>query len=577
MTDDRLIELLQQRPPEDLSGDELAGIRNRLAGSAALREAMLGQLQLEQALHQTVAQFRLPVELLLAKAAAIQATSTVAKLFGWGSVTALVIGVASVGTLVSLRGRDKQEAIPPAAVDNLVIDEPRSPSDLEPRDATEVSATNGQGDTHAELDHSKIASLPAEQFDRAPAAGAEVFFADSNDAAAWRQSLEPVVGGVSQRTVDERVELVVRGTQVLQRAWPAAGRMRLKLAEHDRFKIHLSRVADEGGSIRAPSDVSWPGSPSSLTLEFFAQPQPLWVAWLAARRASQTVPQTLALAAHDQGRLSRLGAGTVDVGYHHGRILLTHGETELLSAPLAGPPNQIVFEGEAVIHGLAFAEGLIATSERTDVPADSTPPAERQWRSELPVGAQWNVLAEGRVELLAEDSQADAYAACAFDGAELREIVFQLEDPLPGTGIYLGDDQGTARDRLGFMAGGKPNRVCFALATDDHLPQRLPAGPLPLCPPRPWFKLITSEGVVKAWFSCDGAYWSPVLGPELAAQELVSTAGVYCLAGPGTRSIRVARLAAVKSPNRPPPAYDLFGQSIRGRGIIAMRLRMDER
>jgi hypothetical protein len=557
MTDDRLIELIERRPTEELSGHELAAIRARLADSPAVREAMLGRLRLEQALHQSVGQFRLPIELLLAKAAAMQATSTVAKLFGWRSVSGLLIGLATVGTIISLRDRPQPD------IEKVAIDEPESPSDVAPGESARV-VLKGERQLPAASGH--VARLPGTER-TVHGAATDLYFSDDQEATEWRESLESLSGEVAQRRVADRVELVLRGAQVLksESLWPTSGRMRLTLADHDRFKIHLSTSADAIASADVTDRPTWPASPSSLTLEYFSKPEPLWVAWLAAQRANQILPETLALAAHDGGTTSRVKATTIDVGYHGGEIVVTHGETELLAAPLAGPPDRIVFEGEAVVRGLAFAEGLAPVAAR-DVSwpiTDAAPrPTDRDWKCELPAGADWSTLAEGRVELFAENSQSEARAACSLgDVRERFEIYLQLEDPLAGTGVYLSDEHDEIRYRLSFITGNIASRVCFALSGGEAPPRALPDGPLPLCPARPWFRLAVTDGLVKAWFSCNGAHWSPVLGPAPTIDARITTVGVYCLSGPGTRSIRVARFAAVGAEPQPPqPPDELFGR-----------------
>jgi hypothetical protein len=559
MTDDRLIQLIEERPPDELGGDVLAEIHSRLASSPALREALLMHLQVDQALHQTVAQYRLPVELLLAKVAAVQATSTVARLFGWGSVTALVIGMVSVGTIVALREQGPLDVARPQAVEILAIDEPESPSDIAPGDRgdTALSSTGENGEDNREV-------LPPERDRAMHEQPRDIYFADAQDASVWRESLESVTGDVAQRVVGDQAELVLHGAQLLRSPWPAAGRMRLTLADHDRFKIHLSSSMGAAAPTELPARLAWPASPSSLSLEYFAAPRPMWVAWLAARRANQELPDVLALAAHDQGLSSQLTSGTIDVFYQRGEIVLTHGETELLAAPLAGPPDRIVFEGEAVVQGLTFAEGLIAAADRTalaPVVDAMAPPADRDWQCELPAGAKWSTLAEGRLELLAEDSQSDARAACSLDGLDAQEIAFQLEDPLPGTGIVLCDVRGDAGYRLGFVSGPKPNQVCFKLISQDIAVAELGEGPMPLCPARPWFRFLVGGGRVQAWFSCNGSHWSSVLSPDLAIEGRIMTAGVYCLPGPGTRSIRIAKFAALGAESPPQTAGDLLGRT----------------
>jgi hypothetical protein len=554
MTDDRLLELIGERSVEDFTGAELAAIRLRLKHSPAVREGLRARLQLEQALHQTVGHVHLPIGLLLAKAAAVQATGTVAKLFGWGSVSSLLIGLVSVG-IVSRYGAPQPAAKPPMNVKQVA--EPESPSDDWPviHAAGLVEHRSDAAPSRPEAHAAALAppakeTIPADDPD-------EIFFADDMRAAAWRQSLEAISGDVTQRTVDDRPQLVVRGAHVLKADWPANRRMRLKLADHDRFRIHLSHSANDTSS-PPPAGNGLPGA-SCLTLEFFAQPRPLWVAWLAARRANQALPETIALAAHDAGRLAEMSADTIDLTYHQGRVILTHADTQLLAAPLSGVPDRIVFEGQAVFQGVEFADGLAAMTRpalsRTEL-VDGA--AKLEWQSALASGATWNVLPAGRVELLAEDTREESRAA--FPVEQIYELVFELEDPLPGTGLYLCDDDSKTVHRLAFVAGDRPNQVCFALTAVEPENVHLSDGPAPVSPARVWFKLVAGEKLLRAWFSCDGEYWSPVLAPDLPINTPLSTVGVYCLAGSGTRSIRVARLAVRQPLPQVHPAGELFGQ-----------------
>lgn len=549
MTDERLLELIGERSVEDFTGTELAALHLRLKQSPAVREALRARLQLEQALHQTVSHVHLPIGLLLAKAAAIQATSTVAKLLGWGSVSGFLIGLVSVG-IVSRRGDPRPVAQSPVIATQVT--EPVSPSDALPAHQTagrlehRLDAALPEPEAHAaNLALPARESLPADEAD-------EVFFADNARAAAWRDSLEAISGDVTQHTVGDRAELVVRGAHVLKADWPAHGRMRLKLADHDRFKIHLSHSAHDAAT------GNWASGPSSLTLEFFAHPRPLWVAWLAARRANQPLPETLALAAHDAGRLVEMGADTIDVTYQQGRVILTHADAPLLAAPLSGMPDRIVFDGQAVIHGIEFADGLAAMRSTPSLMETADAAAKLEWRPELSAGATWNVLPAGRVELLAEDTREESRVT--FPVEPMHELVFELEDPLPGTGIYVSDANGKAVHRLAFVAGDKLNQVCFTLTAEEPENVRFPEGPAPVCPARVWFKLMADEKLLRGWFSCDGEYWSPVLAPDLPVTVPLSFGGVYCLGGSGTRSIRVARLVVSPRVQRVQAAGELFGQ-----------------
>jgi hypothetical protein len=395
----------------------------------------------------------------------------------------------------------------------------------------------------------------------------EIGFASDREAGAWRGALDSIAGNVVERTIDNRPALVLRGTQVLNRPWPVRGRLRLRLTEHDRFKIHLSHTAAASGSAMGPRRT---GEPTSLTLEHFALPQPMWVAWLAARRANQLVPETLALAAHDEGRLSKMGAGTIDLEYHEGHIVLAHGATTLLAAPFAGVPDRIAFDGDAVVHGIEFADGMAAQQGPVRKAIEELEqPATHEWRPELPLGATWNVLPAGRVELLAEDTLEESRAVYQTTHP-LGQLVFELEDPLPGTGLYFSDARGEAVYRLAFVSGHWAEQVCFALTAEKPTLACLPEGPAPVCPARVWFKLAATNGVLRGSFSCDGRYWSPLLGEELAVTAPLSTVGLYCAAGPGSRSVRVAHFALRPPDGKVSPASDVFG-SARQPGFLALR------
>lgn len=338
MSDEHVLAWLEERPLEELTAIELATIRRRAAESTAVREALAGRLRLEQALHQTVGQVRLPVELLLAKAVAIQATSTVAKLLGWGSVTGLMIGVVSVGLVIPRIQHAPRHQLHVAAEQT---DEPASPSDLPPE-------ADGQS--------RMLASSPAED----------------------------------------------------------------------------------------------------------AAPQ------------------------------------------HAGSA-----------------------------------------------------PAMRDWRPQLPLGATWNVLPAGRVELLAEDTLEESRAAC-HTNLGIGEIVCELEDPVPGTGLYFTDARGEASYRLAFIHD-EADQVCFALTSQEPSLARLQDGPEAVCPPRVWFKLTAADGTLRGSFSCDGASWSPVIGTELPFVAPLSAMGLYCAAGPGSRWVRVANFSITPAAEKLQAARNLFG------------------
>src|SRR5262249_12197700 len=70
MTDFELIQLVQEKAPEELSFDEVELLRERLRHSAELRETLLGQLQMEEYVSRALGRVAVSVDEIYATAAA---------------------------------------------------------------------------------------------------------------------------------------------------------------------------------------------------------------------------------------------------------------------------------------------------------------------------------------------------------------------------------------------------------------------------------------------------------------------------------------------------------------------------
>ena len=65
MTDRELIDLLQQKPPDELSADEIALLRARMAESREVREALSDHLRLDGYLNDALGGVQVSVERIL--------------------------------------------------------------------------------------------------------------------------------------------------------------------------------------------------------------------------------------------------------------------------------------------------------------------------------------------------------------------------------------------------------------------------------------------------------------------------------------------------------------------------------
>src|SRR6516225_2557831 len=74
MTDSELIQLVQEKAPEELSFDEVELLRERLKFSAELRETLIGQLHMEEYISRALGRVAVSVDEIYATAAARGAT-----------------------------------------------------------------------------------------------------------------------------------------------------------------------------------------------------------------------------------------------------------------------------------------------------------------------------------------------------------------------------------------------------------------------------------------------------------------------------------------------------------------------
>ena len=163
--------------------------------------------------------------------------------------------------------------------------------------------------------------------------------------------------------------------------------MRLKLADHNRFKIHLSHTADDASSARPVAGGVVAGTVVADVGVLRRSATAVGGLDHGAPRKPDVARNTCLGGARSRTAFA-LGAGTIDVGYRQGRIVLTHGDTQLLTAPLSGLPDRVVFEGDAVVHGLEFADGLIAISPTAGTGLEPAgQPADHDWQPELPAVA----------------------------------------------------------------------------------------------------------------------------------------------------------------------------------------------
>jgi outer membrane protein assembly factor BamB len=281
--------------------------------------------------------------------------------------------------------------------------------------------------------------------------------------------------------------------------------------------------------------------------------RPGWLAWTAygvSRHGDAPRPQTWSFWASDDGRFRRSGGGTVELHYQDGSLVLTRGDIALLSAPLPGPPSEILLDGQAQLRGIALfrARGLPPAPTPNPIVLHNEQPAGLAWEEPLVAGMSFRKLEDGRVELAAEPGSQRGRASAAICEAGIYEYFFEVENAEPGTGVFLADALGEPLCRIGFTRDKTNGRTCFLLMPGQatNLDDRhfdFDRQTAPYCGPRQQFRVVLGAGIARAWTSGNGVRWSILPDWGIHAGGQCRRIGLCCFPAKKRRSIKLRSVA----------------------------------
>ncbi len=273
MTDLELTQLVRDSLPEELSFEQIEMLRRRMPHTAELRAALCDQLQLEQSLCGALGEVHVSLDWIFTQAAAASAAGGIAKLFGWGSTTALVVAVASVGVILQRPWAAVPQGAPPPVAQAVAINDLRAPriGEIEPpvappEELEVVSPSDAIVPPAAQIKPAHAVERPAQKRPLKPAAATELrldgeeagFFAelpgsDFERLSARLQSIEgphqPVIADGEQQP-----GILIGGLAKLHEAWPAGTALRVRPAGKQRLQMHF-----------------WKGV-QGISLELFSEP-----------------------------------------------------------------------------------------------------------------------------------------------------------------------------------------------------------------------------------------------------------------------------------------------------------------
>ena len=580
MTDQELIESLQQKSAGELSSAEVEAIRARWTQSPALRQALLEHLHLESQLTGALGPVQLDVDMILQRATEQQRRERVSlPRWSWLIGLCLVLVVAAgVGFLLLkppapdlIVDGDSPNVSP--AVDPKVIETPADVSE-EPSAATAVVSSTHEplvepvpGPTSPEpLKPEVIEVAENEPWTTAFSRDTVPLSADSPklespyqsaghdelsdvDAKRWLAAVE---GQPYQWTTDligNPVRRVARfqGLSKLRAPWLPDAILRLTPFEVSDMTLYF-----------------WRG-PTGIALRFYTRREPhLWAAFEISRENSSPRPTRLGLLCTDSGSYSRSTPGTLDIRHQGGDLVLARGGIILLSVPCPGPPIEVFVEGQFRLRGLSMhrCEPFSVPPENPHPVVVSGAAATMPWAVSAERPASFASNPDGSVSMTSHSPEKEGLIAFPFGwqlaltqstltqpagGTGLYEVMVNVESAEPGTGIFLGDRDGWPVQRLGFFQDSATKQLTFGILRPGE--QRTEANyqpndfPAPYVSRSSWFKLVAGLGTLHILTSGDGRHWGHVVeSPGRDLPGAVGSIGLFALPGSNARTIRVNQI-----------------------------------
>lgn len=347
----------------------------------------------------------------------------------------------------------------------------------------------------------------------------------------------------------------LEGLARLKMPWRAEVAWRLSLQRFGRLQLHFFRGL------------------AGVTVVYYEEEQDSWAAYATTRATGAPRPETYLLVATDAARARRTEirrGGTFEIRWHAGELLLSRGDIVLLRAPCPQLPDEVYWQGKAAFHGVAAVRSLppepsepageakpaaaAATGEEppTVVTFDTQRPADLTWTPKLGPGAQFTTGADGAVELTADKAERSGWLVTPLPQAGLQEVVLEVEQATPGTGIFLGRADGQPCEVMRFVRDRRTGRTCMTVRDDDSFELDLPAvgeRTVPFVGPRLWIRLLYGCGSVRWSISADGVHWAAPEVPWGGRPSGVGFVGLHHVPKKEGCRIRLRRLMLRELPH----------------------------
>ncbi len=315
-------------------------------------------------------------------------------------------------------------------------------------------------------------------------------------------------------------------------AWPAGHALRLSLLEPNGLQLHL--YSGQRG----------------LTLRYYPEFHQTWAVYATTREPGKPRPTSHVFLGTTGDLYRRSGLGTFELHHRGGTLFMVRGDLVLASAPLEPPPSEIYLEGSALVRGIEFVPTAWTAPATAQTPAawHRHRPADLSWIGKPVEGVTLNRLDDGAVELAAREKATSGQFGVRLEQPALFDLVFEIENAEPGTGVFLGDAEGRHLVRLALVRHRESGKTAFELVPNwaNEVEKSYDANrlPVPFCGARQWIRVVYGANVARAWTSGDGQRWLPVAPGWFGAEGACAMVGLYCLPANAKRTIRLRAVEA---------------------------------
>lgn len=591
MNDQQLIELVQESPIEDFTLSQIQLLRERIAESPELRDALADRLRMDHHLadalgasEDTSDQF---VQTLLRRKQRLIARSRWT--IGLGLALLIAVGI-TVASILPFSGKPTgnnevaQKETPPTP--DPVVESPlatENATDSSTKVITDTASSSEEKtqeespavDVVAEPDGSlPPAPLPADMAESLPAdeltvpAIDPISFAhltslpdagryDSLTRSQFDQWFvradESLPGEIEEFRDGDHPQVRFKGWFRLRGPLPSGTALRFVASDLDKLQFHFYN-GDEG-----------------VTVVKYRHDYNPWYAYSMKRGEDGIQPRDFALEANDGYREHRSNARhyqPVAIYFDETtcELVIYRGDAEVIRTPLPATPDQIYVAGESIIRQMnLWPLSNVPNSPAPEYPAQVTidKPAELPWEEKLAQNATLERNADGSISFTVNSPDNNSWACVPIPGYGIRMVDLELTEIDPSFAIFLTrhdkpKEEGKPREIppprdaivLGRNRRSENLYARFSYVFDGKMETDRDLKEYPSTEVRDhvWLRLFQGGGQVKGWISRDGIHWALLSSEANNAKEYYDYLGIGAARVEGERRLTISKIIVRELP-----------------------------